>query len=79
MDSGDEPTYLVNAPAPHPVDPLKDDVGGTFHGGVFNSAPVGEVWHKGHEDGGTKHSSTWLHGVSLASDVVLCFSVKGLS
>ncbi|KAK8404119.1 hypothetical protein O3P69_000288 [Scylla paramamosain] len=62
LDSGDEPTYLLNAPVPHPVEPHKDDMGGTFHGGVFNTGPVGEVWHKGHEDVGTKHSSTWLHG-----------------
>ncbi|KAG0700873.1 Lutropin-choriogonadotropic hormone receptor [Chionoecetes opilio] len=68
LDSGDEATYFINHAA-HPGESHKDEVvGGTFHTGVFNSESVGEVWHRGHEDGATKHSSKWLPGqVNISS------------
>lgn len=61
LDSGDEATYLLNSPG-HPRDSHPGQVDGTFHSGSgnFNSAPVVDVWHKGHKDGGSKPSSTWL-------------------
>lgn len=60
MDSGDDATYMLS-PGEDPEDLHPDEPGSTFH------AEAGEVWHKPHEGGGTKQTSTWMHGVSVAA------------
>lgn len=60
MDSGDDATYQLG-PAEHAEDLHPGEPGGTFH------AESGEVWHKPYESSGSKQTSIWLTGVSVAT------------